>query len=38
MKTICILGYKFYGYEKEIVEELKKKYKIIFVDYSLFNK
>ena len=35
MKTICILGYKFYGYEKEIVEELKKKYKIIFVDYNL---
>ena len=35
MKTVCILGYKFYGYEKEIVEELKKKYKIIFIDYDL---
>ena len=35
MKTICILGYKFYGYEKEIVEEFKKKYKVIFVDYNL---
>lgn len=35
MKTICILGYKFYGYEKEIIEELEKKYKVIFIDYGI---
>lgn len=35
MKKIIIIGYPFYGYEKEIQEEVKKKYEVYFVDISL---
>lgn len=35
MKTICILGSNFYGYEKEIINELKKENKVIFINYRL---
>ena len=35
MKKIIIIGYPFYGYEKEIQEELRKKYEVYFIDISL---
>ncbi|WP_035937448.1 hypothetical protein, partial [Fusobacterium necrophorum] len=35
MKKICILGYKFYEYEKEIIDSFSKKYNVIFIDYSI---
>lgn len=34
-KKIIFVGYKFYGYEKEIVTELKKYYEVIYLDISL---
>lgn len=35
MKKLCILGSHFYGYEKEMVNEFKKKYKVKFINYRL---
>lgn len=35
MRKIYILGSYFYGYEKEIINELEKKYEVIFVNYRL---
>ena len=35
MKKIYILGSYFYGYEKEIINEIQKKYEVIFINYRL---
>lgn len=35
MKKIYILGSSFYGYEQEIINELKKKYDVTFINYRL---
>ena len=34
-KNIIIIGYKFFGYELEIIEELEKKYQVKFIDISM---
>ena len=31
---ILYVGYKFYGYENEIIEKLKKENEVIFLDYT----
>lgn len=35
MKKIIFVGYRFYGYEKEILEELNKRYEVYFIDITL---